>query len=79
MMFNQTMRTATSDQPRSQEAPSQAHVVLPGREALVAGIKRIRAIKWDHAVAVLSSSGPYWQATHQLTTRQDRDLFPWED
>jgi hypothetical protein len=78
-MFDQTMRTATSDQTRSLEAAPQVSVPLPVRGALAAAIKRFRAINWDRAVTGLSSSGPYWHATHQLSTRQDSDLFPWED
>ena len=78
-MFDQTMRTTSPDQTRSLEAASQKHVALPVREMLAAAIKRIRAIKWDRAVDELTNSGPYWHATHQITTRQDKDLFPWED
>ena len=67
-MFDQTMRTTSPDQTRSLEAASQKHVALP-----------VRAIDWGGVVARLSSSGPYWHATHQITTRHDKDLFPWED
>ena len=78
-MFDQTMRTTSPDQTRSLEAASQKHVALPVREMLAAAIKPVRAIDWGRVVARLSSSGPYWHATHQITTRQDKDLFPWED